>query len=81
MRSETSSGTTASSRTCAVLEPLPSVCVERPAPRQGIAVDTAWQSRAGIRAISGGGGSVPEPATLLFALAGLALLPRRRRKG
>jgi hypothetical protein len=28
----------------------------------------------------GGGGAVPEPATILLALFGLALLPRRRRR-
>jgi hypothetical protein len=42
-------------------------------------MNAAWQSSAGILALAPVS-AVPEPATLLLALLGLALLPRRRRR-
>ena len=45
-------------------------------------MDQAWRDLVGIveRSSLGGGGAVPEPAAILLALLGLALLPRRRRR-
>ncbi len=45
-------------------------------------MDAAWRSSVGIvpRSSLGAGSPVPEPSTLLLALLGLALLPRRRRR-
>ncbi|MEC7500226.1 MAG: pentapeptide repeat-containing protein, partial [Planctomycetota bacterium] len=45
-------------------------------------MDAAWRSSVGIvqRSSLGAGSPVPEPSTLLLALLGLALLPRRRRQ-
>jgi uncharacterized protein YjbI with pentapeptide repeats len=45
-------------------------------PTWGTGMDTAWRSSVGILAIA----PVPEPAAILLALLGLALLPRRRRR-
>ena len=42
-------------------------------------MDAAWRSSAGILALAPTS-SVPEPSTLLLALFGLALLPRKRRR-
>lgn len=45
-------------------------------------MDAAWRTSVGIveRSSLGEGSPVPEPSTLLLALLGLALLPRRRRR-
>ena len=45
-------------------------------PTWAIGMDQAWRDSVGILALA----AVPEPATLLLALLGLALLPRRRRR-
>ena len=45
-------------------------------PTWGNSMDAAWRSSVGILALA----PVPEPSTLLLALLGLALLPRRRRR-
>ena len=42
-------------------------------------MDAAWRESVGILAL-GPTNAVPEPSTLLLALFGLALLPRRRRR-
>jgi MYXO-CTERM domain-containing protein len=42
-------------------------------------MDAAWRSSAGILALAPTS-AVPEPAAILLALLGLALLPRRRRR-
>ena len=42
-------------------------------------MDAAWRTSNGILALAPTS-SVPEPSTLLLALLGLALLPRRRRR-
>jgi len=51
-------------------------------PIWGTGMDEAWRSSVGIVEISslGEGSPVPEPSTLLLALLGLALVPRRRRR-
>ena len=45
-------------------------------------MDAAWRTSVGIveRSSLGEGSPVPEPSTLLLALLGLALVPRRRRR-
>ncbi len=48
-------------------------------PTWDIGMDAAWRTSAGILALAPTS-SVPEPSTLLLALLGLALLPRRRRR-
>jgi len=42
-------------------------------------MDAAWRTSAGILALAPTS-AVPEPSTILLALLGLALLPRRRRR-
>ena len=42
-------------------------------------MDAAWRTSVGILALPPTN-AVPEPSTLLFALIGLALVPRRRRR-
>ena len=46
-------------------------------PAWHLGMDAAWRSSVGILALAP---VVPEPSTLLLALFGLALLPRRRRR-
>jgi MYXO-CTERM domain-containing protein len=48
-------------------------------PTWGSGMDAAWRTSVGILALAPTS-SVPEPAAILLALLGLALLPRRRRR-